>query len=1144
MSNLFEVRPVNLETFGSENGIYLETIEIQNWGPFSGRWKIPLKELPSLFVGENGTGKSSLMDAILTLLVSKKYLHYNNASDSKGGKAGERKLFEYVRGFKESSRGEDLYKTVEYLREPGEISVILLRFCVNVKYCTIAHVFMVKETTDVPAFYLYKEGILSIDDFPTNADSFEKYRSMVSKMYGVSVTSDLSKYFSFVRENLSLDTNGMRLLASLSSQKDLKDVSKVIREYMFLDKNDFRNDYEETKRTLEEIKFVINNLKELRNRDTILEKTVPAIKKGREFQKELLLWQGCKDKITAYMFRCAKDTGVKELDTLKEKEETVKNKKKRLEKEWENKNRAQMELEIEKENKGGSAIKQKEAEIKILEEQLNRMNLLTDDYVSGLKEIGLPNNVSNEQSFKKVQTLVKKEISEVTKLQSEAVRKLDDAKSETDKAVVTVNQLNKNLRDLEQRKIAIHPDLVRVRDNFCTLMNVDSSTMPFLGEYLSVDDPEWLPALENLFNSDSKSFLVPEIYKKEVSEFFDKRRKENKRSGLDVRYILMTTVNTARISNKEEAWRKISVRSDMPYSDWVESYIQKAGNCVCCETNEEFQYEFPAIMKSGLRRLNSQRHVIDERKNINDPRNFVMSGSYDARRKILLRDIEDAEEAKKKAQKKIVEASKTVKELEHKSEVLGSLPRFKSYAEIDTVPVTEKLKECKDVLQTLMHSKDLEKMNEKINQIKIRLEEISTDKENVEKEIEASHEAVVRVETKLKEGQELLNKTVFDAEEEKILGMVYDKRKPTAKNPKYETIMASASWVTRDINEKVNELGTKKNESCKEAESLMRKYLEEYISRRNELKPTMYEEGEAEKFIEEYDRVHDEWLPDALKKMQDVKLFGEDTALRSFIVQMTHDVDDSIRKIIDKINDTLHRVPYSHDINPTYLDVSCKRSRNSRINELREKLDNVANCMGQEEKQEDLLNHFAALMEFIEENIDKNKSGKATDNILDVRNWFEYPVAECRYNEETGELYHIKELDEVAKQSGGEGVKLTYFVMAACYSMWMHIFDEDYAGNTFRFLMIDEIDTKISPSNLQDVITLFYLLGIQLVSLLPIGDKVSQYEGFVGNIVCTGFLKKPESYIDTISYTEYMNRNKEIITERLKLGKDIFNGQN
>ena len=29
-----------------------------------------------------------------------------------------------------------------------------------------------------------------------------------------------------------------------------------------------------------------------------------------------------------------------------------------------------------------------------------------------------------------------------------------------------------------------------------------------------------------------------------------------------------------------------------------------------------------------------------------------------------------------------------------------------------------------------------------------------------------------------------------------------------------------------------------------------------------------------------------------------------------------------------------------------------------------------------------------------------------------------------------------------------------------------------------------------------------------------------------------------------MSYKEYMNRNKEIITERLKLGKDIFNGQN
>lgn len=165
MDNLFETRPVNLMEFGSENGIYLETAEVQNWGPFSGRWVIPLRSLPALFIGENGTGKSSLMDGILTLLVANG-LHYNNASDSKGKRSEERKLIEYVRGFKESSRDDDYHKNTLYLRDKGEITAILLRFSCGIRYCTIANVFMAKEGDAVSTFYVCKEGSLSLHDFP------------------------------------------------------------------------------------------------------------------------------------------------------------------------------------------------------------------------------------------------------------------------------------------------------------------------------------------------------------------------------------------------------------------------------------------------------------------------------------------------------------------------------------------------------------------------------------------------------------------------------------------------------------------------------------------------------------------------------------------------------------------------------------------------------------------------------------------------------------------------------------------------------------------------------------------------------------------------------------------------------------------
>ena len=85
-------------------GFRLRRLEVYNWGTFDERpYVVPLDGRNGLLTGEIGSGKSTLVDAVTTLLVPAHRVAYNKAA---GAEAKERSLRTYVLGYYKSERSE------------------------------------------------------------------------------------------------------------------------------------------------------------------------------------------------------------------------------------------------------------------------------------------------------------------------------------------------------------------------------------------------------------------------------------------------------------------------------------------------------------------------------------------------------------------------------------------------------------------------------------------------------------------------------------------------------------------------------------------------------------------------------------------------------------------------------------------------------------------------------------------------------------------------------------------------------------------------------------------------------------------------------------------------------------------------------
>lgn len=221
---------------GQRAGYRLQYAEVYNWGTFDDHvWRFTPGTDTALLTGDIGSGKSTIVDALTTLLVPSHKAAYNKAA---GADAKERTLRSYVEGHYKSERNETTGKSrPKGLRENKRTYSVILGVFHNHGYdetVTLAQVFQQRESTGQPyRFFVTAIKELSVaGDFADFGTDLRALRRRL-RAAGAEIFDEFPKYATSLRRLLGIRSDqALELFHQTVSMKSVGNLNDFVRDHM------------------------------------------------------------------------------------------------------------------------------------------------------------------------------------------------------------------------------------------------------------------------------------------------------------------------------------------------------------------------------------------------------------------------------------------------------------------------------------------------------------------------------------------------------------------------------------------------------------------------------------------------------------------------------------------------------------------------------------------------------------------------------------------------------------------------------------------------------------------------------------------------------------------------------------------------
>ena len=476
------------------SGFRLTRLEVLNWGTFDARvWTLQLDGRNGLLTGDIGSGKSTLVDAITTLLVPANRVAYNKAA---GADSKERSLRSYVLGHYKSERNEvtGAARPVS-LRDASSYSVLLGVFH-NAGYdqtVSLAQVFWMKEAQGQPArFFLGAELDLSI------ANNFANFGSDITALrkrlrgLGAELHDTFPPYAAWFRRRFGIENDqALELFHQTVSMKSVGNLTDFVRSHML-----------EPFEVVPRIQALIGHFDDLnRAHQAVLkaqqqvELLTPLVADGKrhgELVAEVDQLRLCRDSLRPYFAGLKLDLLDKRLGNLDEEWNRADAQVRRHDAAREEQGRQVDELKQAISDNGGDRLERLAAEIRKQETLRNARQDKARRYGELATVLGEP-AARDEAAFTAQRAQFKDWREDLRQREADLQNTLTEHGVSLRQGKQEHEQLSAEIDSLKRRRSNIDDQQIQIRAALCAALGLDVDAMPFAGELIQVreDERDW-----------------------------------------------------------------------------------------------------------------------------------------------------------------------------------------------------------------------------------------------------------------------------------------------------------------------------------------------------------------------------------------------------------------------------------------------------------------------------------------------------------------------------------------------------------------------------------------------------------------------------------------------------------------------------
>lgn len=1078
-------------------GMRLMAVEVLNWGTFDRRvWPLILEGENALLTGDIGSGKSTLVDAITTLLLPSHKIDYNKAA---GVEHRERDLRSYVLGTYKKERGDvGLSPKSVGLRQTGKsFSVILGRFR-NAGFdedVTLAQVFWFRQSAGQPErFYIVADAALSIKEhFSDFGRDINALRKRLRKRDGVEVFDSFPQYGAAFRRRFGIvNEQALDLFLQTVSMKQVGDLTDFVRSHML-----------EPFQVEPRISAMLAHFSDLtaayeavlKARDQ-LEKLTPIVAdcdRYGELVAESKRLRALRDALRAY-FGGLKfdllDKRIGEIDTeLMRLAERIG----RLEAENRSHESARDAIRQAIRDNGGDRIAGLDHQIAARKSVLEDRRRRATDYAGPAKALGfdLPRNV---EQFVANAARITANLSEISDTEARVENELVEQTIALRDWRRQYDALDAELRSLKSRRSSIPSQMLSIRDQLCAALRLDPASLPFAGELIEVrkEAAEWEGAAERLVRPFALALLVPEAYHAEVVKWVDVTHL----AARLVYYKVPAAMPSIRQRAPREALAgKLRVKDDTPFEAWLLRELDERFDHICCENLERFRREVKAITRAGQIKGKGERYDKDDRYAIDDRTRYVLGWSNDAK---IAAVQKQAEELASKAEslstlKKNLEDQRSG--LREKLGWLQQLSAFRSFNDLDWQAVVLEIQHFEEERRELTEGSDvLKTLNAQLAEAETKFAETRAKLKKAEGATATQRDRRVR-DLDLQSSATSDLQTIAEKDRDELFSCLDALRNDAL--GEYHFTVENCDARQRDyrdwLESRINAEGKRIERLGEKITRAMADYAHEYREETREVDASPESAGEYREMLKSLEA---DGLPRFEARFK--QLLNENTIreIASLHAQLRREEND-IRERIDTINTSLREIDY----NPVrYIMLEGERTADAEVQEFQQDLrkctegalsgsDDAGYSEAKFLEVRRIMERFSGRKELTE--LDKRWTRKVTD----VRNWFVFSASE-RYRADDTEHEHYS---DSSGKSGGQKEKLAYTVLAASLAYQFGLDRGAERSRAFHFVMIDEAFGRGSDESAEYALKLFGEMGLQLLIATPL-QKIHVIEPFVAAV--------------------------------------------